>query len=456
MKFDVVIIGSGLAGLTCGIRLAEAGKSCAIISAGQSALHFSSGSMDLLSHLPDGREVLHPLTALAELAKQAPAHPYSRIGGKNIASLVYQAENLLKKSGLKIKGSASQNHCRITPIGRQRMTWLSPACVPTCELERPLSWENVAVIGIEGFLDFQPKIVASALRRQGMKAQAQEIHLPCLDRLRDNPSEFRAVNIARILDLPEHLSLLAEEISLRSKGHDAIFLPACIGLESGDVIENLQMQVGKPIYLLPTLPSLLGIRINQAMCDTFRQLGGIMMAGDRVNGVEMENNRIAHIYTRNHGDMPLRAANVVLATGSFFNNGLKTEFNRVYEPLLDLDLLENPEHGQWSRQNFFSPQPYLKFGVQTDASLRPQKAGSVIENLYAAGAVLGGYDPLAEGCGAGVSVLSALFVAEQIIAEQVMSKSLLSAQTLSTQTVPEPIAPERIAPEKTESRGIRQ
>lgn len=45
------------------------------------------------------------------------------------------------------------------------------------------------------------------------------------------------------------------------------------------------------------------------------------------------------------------------------------------------------------------------------------REGKILENLYATGAILEGFNPLKEGCGAGVSILSAMYIAEQILSK---------------------------------------
>ena len=56
----------------------------------------------------------------------------------------------------------------------------------------------------------------------------------------------------------------------------------------------------------------------------------------------------------------------------------------------------------------------MKFGVATDSDFRTRRNGATVENLYAVGAVLSGFNPVKEGSGAGVSILTALHVAENI------------------------------------------
>jgi glycerol-3-phosphate dehydrogenase subunit B len=411
-------MGGGLAGLICGIRLTQSGLSCAIVSAGQNALHFSSGSLDLLTHLPDGTQVEQPLSMLEALKQQAPSHPYSLIGAEKVAELAKLAQTTLQQAGLHLKGSCEENHYRITPLGHKRMTWLSPESVPTTALHQPMELGKIAVVGIEGFLDFQPQMVADELDRQGLEAEACYVHLPLLDRLRENPSEFRAINVARWLDRPENMAQIVEEIAPLVANADAVFMPACIGLDSEEPMLELQKRLGKSLFLLPTLPpSLLGIRLHEMLLRQFRRQGGIMMPGDKVTSVNFVGSRIESVQTRNHGNISLKAKHFVLATGSFFNNGLVAKFDQVYEPLMNLDLGEIGDRAKWTNKEFFASQPYMAFGVQTDGNLRGKKHGETIENLYIAGAVLSGFDPLTQGCGAGVSLVTGLYAANEIVNE---------------------------------------
>lgn len=412
MKFDTVIVGGGLAGLLCGITLGEAGLRCAIVSRGQSALHFSSGSLDLLSHLADGTPIEEIETGLRDLVSQSPQHPYALLGAAAVMNYAERAEALLARAGLTFQGHWRYAHSRLTPLGKWRTAWLSQQDAPCA----PLTGKRVRVVGIAGFLDFEPLMVAESLKQQGIDADTAELALPVLDVLRQNPSEFRSVNIARMLDDSRYTPELIAELAALAPGYDALLLPACLGLEQPELPAQLQHALSCSLHIIPTLPpSVPGMRTHIALARYFRQCGGIIMEGDAVTGATLSETGIHQVWTRNHGDIPLQAQHVVVASGSFFSNGLAAERQRVRETIFDLDLHEYDAHGDWSHPDFFQSQPWQSIGVKTNDRLQPSRNGQTTAGLYAIGTVLGGFDPITQGCGGGVCAVTALHAAQQII-----------------------------------------
>jgi glycerol-3-phosphate dehydrogenase subunit B len=160
MKFDTVIIGGGLAGLLCGIRLSENGQRCAIVSRGQSALNFSSGSLDLLSRLPDGQPVTDLIAGVDALQRMQSEHPYALLGAERVRHYAKMTQTMLADCGLALKGEADTPHMRVTPLGTFRQAWLSPNEIPL----QPTKDIAIGVVGICGFLDFQPQLAAASLK----------------------------------------------------------------------------------------------------------------------------------------------------------------------------------------------------------------------------------------------------------------------------------------------------
>lgn len=415
MKFDTIIIGGGLAGLTCGIRLSQQGQRCVIISSGQSALHFSSGSYDLLNTLPDGTEVTSPLSAIKSLTESYPNHPYAKLGEERFSELALFAQKYLQGIGVPVQGSAKENHYRVTPMGNLKSTWLSSADFATSQSKDKLPWKRVAIFNPIGFLDFYPRFIADEFLKLGTESNIHLFNLPDLDLLRRNPSEMRSTNIARVLDKKNNLSELTQLLKRESADCDAIIFPACLGLDD-DTIEIIKKEVDKPFVLIPTLPpSIVGIHTQQYLHNFFIKSGGVYMLGDSVKRAEIDNNLVKRIYSYNHGDIPFTGKNVVLATGSYFSQGLIATQDSIYEPVFGLDTSYANNRQEWYRANMFDTQGYQSFGVKTNSSFNGLKNGRPIDNLYVAGAILEGFNGIKEGCGAGVSILSALHIADTIL-----------------------------------------
>ena len=418
MKFDTIIIGGGLSGLISGIYLSQRGQRCVIISSGQSALHFSSGSFDLLNNLPDGTSVQKPLDAISELVKQAPTHPYAKLGETKFKELAQQAEEFFKNAGISTQGNHEENHYRVTPMGTLKPTWLTLKNLLISENEKCLPIQHPGIFNITGFLDFYTRFIADEFLKMGAKCSIHSINFPALENLRKNPTEMRSVNIARVFDKQENIKELARILKAESGNCDSIILPAITGLNREDVVDYLRKEINTPIYLLQTLPpSVPGIHTQQKLRSVFQQNGGVFMLGDNVLRADIKGNRISQIYSFNHGDIPFVGQNFILATGSYFSQGLIASTEKIYEPIFDLDVTFAPNRTQWYNSDVFDAQPYQSFGIKTDSTFRCTREGKIFENLYAAGAILEGFNPLKEGCGAGVSILSAMYIAEQILSK---------------------------------------
>jgi len=411
MRKDTIIMGGGLSGLTCGIALARRGQRVAIVSSGQSLLHFNGGSMELLGNV-DGQTVDKPLEALSQLPA---SHPYHKVGTDAIEALARQAQQLLADAGIKMSGTPTANHWRITPMGVAKPAWLTLDDHVRIDDLHALPWQHVAVMGIRGFLDQPVGMLVNGLRKLGMKVDVHEFTTDELTALRRSPSEMRATSIAKRLVSRNALQRVADEVNRLAGDAQAVLLPSVLNLNDDDTVSELAAMVNKPLRLVATLPpSVSGARMHAQLRHYFQMLGGLYLMGDSAVSGTIEGGQLQGITTSKLGDMPLRADNYVLATGSFLSKGLVADYEHIYEPVMGLDMDAAADREQWTQFGFMQPQAYMSYGVATDDALHCLKDGKPVSNLWGIGTVLSGHDPVKMGDGTGVSLLTALAVAHRL------------------------------------------
>ncbi|MFQ2478795.1 glycerol-3-phosphate dehydrogenase subunit GlpB [Aeromonas caviae] len=424
MKFDSIVIGGGMAGLSAALRLAEAGQKTLLMASGQSALHFSSGSVDLLESEGD------PRAALPAFMAAHPDHPYSKVGIQNIEGSLADLQRHCAEEGLPLMRQ-EHNHHRLTPIGTLKSTWISPdTCACVTDAPAP---DAILLATLEGFRDFHPALAAANLATHARFAHSRiltgEIRLPQLAQFSRNPHEFRSADIARLFDKQgpgqqDLLADLAREISRMVQGCGVpgcrhIVLPACLSLGLvGPRLSELERRTGCTIKEVATMPpSLIGMRMQEALKRRFMALGGTFLTSERVLGARYDGDKVIGVHSQHGEDQLFEADHFVLASGSFFSRGLESRLGGIREPIFDADVLSLAERDAWAGRRLFDHHPFMGFGVKTDERLRVLRGGRPLTNLYGAGSVLAHYDPIKEGSGSGVAVATGWQAAGHILAE---------------------------------------
>lgn len=132
-----------------------------------------------------------------------------------------------------------------------------------------------------------------------------------------------------------------------------------------------------------------GLSLHEVPKAQFKELGGVVLAGNRVVDGEWDGDRLVSAGTSNLEGTRLKADNYILATGKFFSRGLVATMDEILEPLFGCDVDYVPGRANWIDPDFFAPQPFESFGVRTERGL-VLRGGRRTENLYAAGEILAG------------------------------------------------------------------
>ena len=372
MRFDTVIIGGGLAGLTAGISLQEAGQKVAIVSAGQNAMHFFSGSFEQAGPV---RERVSALFAAAGVRTNA------------------------------IDGLQLMHMGKFQPVS---LTLEDVTVFPEEHIA-----EKALIVNFTGFHDFYCTFLAETLEKAGTACRIRFVRLPEMEHLRTSPSEMRSVNIARVLD--EYWEKAVSDIRILLGDEDLIILPQVFGLKDASVLDKIRTALPARVAFVGTMPpSVPGIRTQMLLKRRFEVLGGTFLMGDEVTSAALHEGIVSSITTRNLDTARLFADHFILASGGYFSKGLVATPTQVFEPLFGLDIDYPAERKDWYDADFFAEQPFMDFGVKTDASLQAIKDGETVKNLFCIGSVLGGTRKEEFGTAAGLAIRTAFAVVDTI------------------------------------------
>lgn len=359
----VLVIGGGIAGYCAALAARRNRADVTLVARAPGATALYAGGMEIVDDI--------------ESILASPHHPLARLGLGPIglaAELDVALSTLqlaLAKEGLNFQGGWRTTGLYADIHGLARPANVVPDSVAPGELGG-LSGKRVAVIGVPQVGDYDAGATAQALKElHGIEAFAEDVSIP---------------------DLPQAAALTdlygRRAPSPRARGAAIAYPPGFTNIP----IDGFE--------LLASPPSPHGWRLQQAI--------GLGAIAAEITSFETSRDKIT---AARAGNRAFRADAFILATGRHIGGGLHA--GRVTtEPLLGLGIfyegrLASSLGIRLHHLKYLDPAEEMRLGVMTDKRLHPlgEDGTPPYSNLYAAGAMLGGYD-YSGPCGFGVPILT--------------------------------------------------
>ena len=405
-RFDLIVIGTGLAGLTAARTAVETGAKVLITGRGMGALTLFGNTIDLLGEIPPETEMAE---GIPRWIAAHPEHPYARTGMEGIENALADFQGLFPPP-YSFAAEGKGNSLLPTGAGTMRPTYLIPVTMAAGAAMTPA---GTLIVGLRGFKDFQGDTVSLHLKCRGVSLSLPRYGLEGLT----------ALALARLMDEASFRERLGEAIRRQMAGERFIGLPAILGLrDPAAVLNTLEAVTGARVFEIPMLPpSIPGTRIFHRFREELIAKGATFLMGHPVSGANVKDGRCEGITVQNP---PLateyRADRYILATGRFLGGGLWAEMDRIVEPLFHLPVFQPGERGKWFGERFFDPEahPIHRAGIVTDAELRPvDETGRVaLENVRAAGSILAHHQAIEEKSREGIDIATGFLAAKRALA----------------------------------------
>lgn len=400
-KTDIVVVGSGLSGMTAAIIAAQSGKQVTLLTHGVGSLAISSGTVDVLGYV-NGTAVDDPFEAMADLPEQ---HPYRLMGEDTVRSAVDWLRALSRKGGMTMT-AAEGNRRLVTVMGTLKPSYLVPESFCADAIE---DVHRIAVITVDGMKDVHPGLIIDQLQRYPHLAEKEFFEAVLPNPIAHAHRNITPLDIARHVETPEGFQWLKDSLAPYAKLYPVLLMPPICGMAHSQQLWNqLSMALNvKIIEMVSIPPGVAGLRLRETLKKELNRAGVYVVENTQVVSGEVEEGACKALTTvATGGENTWEADSFIIATGGLLSGGICTAPGKAWESIFNLPLDMPEQTEEWSSPNIFGNSLFASMGVKVNDELKPVDAdGNVIlNNVRFAGRTVGGYDFAAEKSGLGVAL----------------------------------------------------